>query len=156
MQYDYFFDDRLYAYGITSARSDFSTDLDLRWTVGPGFGYQIYDTEEFALATEIGLSYVNEEFGTGFEDDFAVLRLRYHLDWQVLENLEFDQDTNVNPRLDDFVDDVIASFDNRLNLKITGKLTLQLKYLLEFDGTPVPGTKQTDHTLTLGLGWTIG
>ena len=63
---------------------------------------------------------------------------------------------SARPRLDDFVDDVIATFDNRLNLKITGKLTLQLKYLLEFEGTPVPGTKQTDHTLTLGLGWTIG
>jgi len=51
---------------------------------------------------------------------------------------------------------VIAKFDNRLKLNITGKWIAQIQYVLDFDGSTPNGVEEADHRVVLSVGWSLG
>jgi putative salt-induced outer membrane protein YdiY len=156
LKYDHFISKKLYAFGNGSGKVDHVADLDLRYILGAGAGYQWIESEKLKWGTEAGLSYVDEDFEDDTADeDFAAVRLASNLAYQISSSSSFEQVAEVLPSLDDS-EDVIAKIDNRLKLNITGKWIAQIQYVLDFDGSVPPGNDETDHRVVLSVGWSFG
>lgn len=156
IKYDYFLSKKLYLLGNGSAKVDHVADLDLRFILGAGAGYQWKESEKLKWGTEAGLSYVDEDFEDDTADeDFAALRLASNLVWQLSKSAAFEQVAEVLPSLEDS-EDLIAKLDNRLKLNITGKWIAQIQYVLDYDDSTPPGVEEADHRVVLGLGWNFG
>lgn len=155
-KYDYFSSPQLYYFANGSGKVDDVALLDLRYILGGGLGYQWKETEALKWGTEVGLSYVDENFVDDAADaDFAALRLASNLGWKLSASSSFEQVAEVLPSLDDS-EDVIAKIDNRLKFNITGKWIAQIQYVLDFDGSVPAGNDETDHRVVVGVGWSFG
>lgn len=163
VKYDYFASKRLYWYGNTSGKVDDIAELKLRAILGAGAGYQWKETDKLKWGTEIGLSYVDEDYrGSAFDAEFLAARLGSNLAYQISKSASFEQIAEVLPSLEDS-EDMIAKIDNRLKLNITGSWIAQIQYVLDFDGSvptgsdPGPdGKEETDHRVVVGIGWNLG
>jgi putative salt-induced outer membrane protein YdiY len=153
LKYDRTINERLYGYGDVSVQTDKLAGLKLRSTIGAGLGYQIYDEENFDLAGEAGLAYVDENYeGTASDTDFLAARLAYNLRWQIQEDLEFRQFAEAFPSLDD-ADDFFGRLDSRLVYLLSKSMTASLGHLWLFDNTPLAGRDRSDHIISLNVGW---
>jgi len=156
LKYDYFLSKKLYAFGNGSGKVDHVADLDLRYVAGAGVGYQWKESEKLKWGTELGLSYVDEDFEDDTADvDFTAVRAASNLAWQISKTTAFEQVAELLPSLDDS-EDVIARVDNRLKLNIVGRWIAQIQYVLDFDGSPAPGNEEADHRVVLAVGWGFG
>ncbi|MCP1674965.1 putative salt-induced outer membrane protein YdiY [Natronocella acetinitrilica] len=61
-RYDHFLSDRVYANSSVSLNRNRFKDLRLRTAAGAGFGYQFFDSPRRSLSSELGVSYVNQDF----------------------------------------------------------------------------------------------
>ena len=156
LKYDYFLtdDEKAYVYGNTGADYDRLADLDLRYIVGAGGGYQFYETDDFKLAGEAGLPYVNEEFGASPSSDFIALRLAANAFKQLGESTSLSSSAEAYPSLDD-TSDVYGKWDTKLNTSLTESMFASLQYVLDFDNTPSTGKERSDHRIVLSLGWSF-
>lgn len=156
IKYDYFWSKKVYLLGNSSGKVDHVAELDLRYVLGAGVGCQWWEVEKVKWGTEIGLSYVDEDYEDDTGDaDYVAARLASNLIYQVSKSASFEQVAELLPSLEDS-DDVIAKLDNRLKLNIVGKWIAQLQYVLDFDGSTPNGVEETDHRVVLGLGWGFG
>ena len=156
VKYDYFCSKKVYLLGNGSGKVDHVATLDLRYVLGAGVGCQWWETEKVKWGTEVGLSYVDEDFEDDAGDaDFVAARLASNLTYQLSKTSAFEQVAELLPSLEDS-EDVIAKFDNRLKLNITGKWIAQIQYVLDFDGSTPNGVEETDHRVVLSLGWSLG
>lgn len=155
-KYDYFQSEKLFYYGTGSGKVDHVATLNLRTVLGAGLGYQWKETEKVKWATDLGLSWVDEDFEDNSADaSFLAARLGSNLAYQISKTSVFEQVTEVLPSLEDS-NDLIAKLDNRLKLNITGKWIAQIQYVLDFDGSVPDGKKETDHRVVLSVGWSFG
>ncbi len=150
-QYDYFFDEKTYVLGQLSYDTDTIARLRRRITLGTGVGHQFREDETLKLNAEAGLSYVDEEFRTS-DSDFTAARVAYNLTWFIAEGWEASHSLSVFPAVDD-LDDYYLTSDARLKANLTERMFAQLQYLMDHDETPAAGAEETDHKVTLSLGW---
>ncbi len=155
-KYDYFTSEKVYYYGNTSAKVDPIADLNVRFILGAGVGYQVRETEKFKWGVETGLSYVHENY-VGDDDDaeFLAVRLGSNLFWQLAERTAFEQVAQAYPSLEG-AEEFVAKIDNRVKTNLTEKWIAQLQYVLEFDDDTPGGVEETDHRVVFGLGWSFG
>jgi len=155
-KYDYFATQKLYTYGQGQTKIDHVADLDLRYILGAGAGYQWVESEKAKWGTELGVSYVDEDFEEDTSDEnFVSARVASNLIYQISKSASFEQVAEAFPSLEDS-DDVVAKLDNRLKLNITGKWIAQIQYVLDFDSTTPNFIEETDHRVVLSLGWSFG
>jgi putative salt-induced outer membrane protein YdiY len=166
LKYDYFFAEKTYAFANASAKVDNVAYLDLRYILGAGVGRQWKETEKVKWGTEVGLSYVDEDFeedndpNTGLpipsaDTDFVAARLASVLAYQISTSSTFEQTAELFPSLEDS-EDFIARVDNRLKMVITGKWIAQIQYVLDYDDSVPAGNDEADHRVVLSVGWSFG
>jgi len=155
-KYDYFSSPKLYWYGQGQGKVDHIAALDLRYILGAGGGYQWVESEKTKWGTELGLSYVDEDFEDDTADaDFVAARVASNLAYQISKTASFEQVAEAFPSLEDS-DDVVAKIDNRLKLNITGKWIAQIQYVLDWDSSTPNFVEEADHRVVLSLGWSFG
>ena len=156
LKYDYFASKKLYLFANGTGKVDHVADLDLRYIVGLGAGYQVKETEKVKWGTEIGASYVDEDLGDDTADaNFVALRLGSNLAWQISKTSAFEQVAEILPSIEDS-EDVIAKVDNRLKTNLGGKWIAQLQYVLEWDDSVPAGNTESDHRVVASIGWSFG
>lgn len=159
-QFDYFFDDQLYAYVMGRFDADSEANLNGRSNVGAGLGYQFYEEEDRSLAGEIGLNYIKEDFvGQADDADFVTARAAYNYFYRVNENVDFNQLGEIYPSLEDS-DDFTARLTSALQVALSASMFLKLQHILDFDNTPATfsdGTdfERVDHRIVLTVGWSF-
>lgn len=154
-KFDYFLTEKLYAYGQASGENDRFADLKLRTTIGGGLGYQLLDEATFALQGEAGVSYVNEDrYPPAPDDEYTAARLAYSLRWDITPDVQFLQDTEAYPSLENG-DDIYARVDSRLRTTLVDKMFAQLQHVFDYDNTPAPGNQRDDHRFILSVGWSF-
>jgi putative salt-induced outer membrane protein YdiY len=153
-KYDWFLDAKSYLFANVGAAYDTKADLDLRFIAGVGYGRQWLDQDTLSFATDIGISWVSEDYATPgvATEEYAALQLSWDFKWQIAESLRFLQNTAVFPSLEDS-DDVYAKADSRLRWTMGDSMFSQLQWVWDYDNTPAPGKERSDHMVVLGIGW---
>ena len=153
-KYDYFATEKMYYLGNVGAESDTLAGLDLRYYAGGGVGYQFRETEKMKLSGEAGLVYFAEEFSDNSDDSYISARGAYTYFNQLTATAVLEQTAEVFPSIQD-TEDIYTKLDTRLKLTLTKSMYAQLQHVWDWDNTPAPGAKSSDHRVILGVGWSF-
>jgi putative salt-induced outer membrane protein YdiY len=151
-KYDYFLSEKAYAFVQSSADTDRQASVDLRWTAGVGGGRQFRDDKTWKISAEAGVTYFNEEFKTGVQDDYISARGAYNVEWKANETWVLGQTTEVFPSLEDS-EDIYVKADTRAKVSLTESMFGQIQWILDYDNTPAAGKDRVDHRVLLSVGW---
>ena len=150
-KYDHFFTKQLYGYLSLKAEHDEVADLEVRLTPG-GAGYQWFQGPKFNFATEAGVSWVYENFKHSPTNEFAALRLAYHVDWKPLDPLYLYHRVEYLPAFDDFWGNYLLYMDAGVRLTVWKGLFAEFRYEFRYNSTPAPGRNTTDQRFVLRSG----
>jgi putative salt-induced outer membrane protein YdiY len=151
-KYDKFFSEKLYGYGVLRYDHDRLAFLDYRLAPGVGVGYQWVETADFNFSTEAGVSYIYEYYSNIGDDDKVALRLAYHVDGKLNEDVAVFHNLEWLPAFDD-VGDFILNADAGIRAKLVDALFGEFKVQWQHDSTPAPGAERNDLRFLLGVGW---
>jgi hypothetical protein len=154
IKYDKFFNPKLYGYVLSTAEQDHLADLTYRIAPGLGVGYQWIESPQVNFNTEAGVSYVFENHDPGDTNNYISLRLAYHFDKKLRDNVTFFNNVQYLPAFKDFADyNLYADAGVRTNL--TKALFAEFKVQYQRDSTPAPDKKPDDLKFILGAGFTF-
>lgn len=153
-KYDRFYDARLYAYAVGRIESDRIANLDYRISPGIGVGYQWHESPVWNFNTEAGVSYVYEKFDVAGDDtnEFVALRLAYHYDRKLTDDLLLFHNLEWLPAFED-PGDYILTTDLGLRVALTEAFFTEFKTEWKRDTEPAPGSLKNDLRYLLGFGW---
>ena len=153
-KYDYFFDEKWYAYANARVERDRIAALDLRFTPGVGIGYQWVETPDFNFNTEAGLTWVYEDYETGDSEDHFAARFAYHVDKKINDKVKVFHNLEFLPSIED-LDDFNVNSDVGLRATLTENMFGEAKVEWKYDSSPAPGAEKNDLRWILGVGWTF-
>jgi putative salt-induced outer membrane protein YdiY len=154
-KYDYFLTEKLFAYAQTLLEQDRLQDLDLRSTVGGGFGYQFFDTSRIGLYAEAGASYVKEDYEEAENRSYASGRWSVGFNWQILpDRLTFFHLHEGYVSLEDAEDFYIRS-EQGIQLPLIDHFFCNIQVDYDYKHRPAPGKEKGDLRYMLGLGYSF-
>ncbi len=151
-QYDYFFNEKWYAYANTRIERDRVADLELRLTPGGGIGYQWLETPRTSFNTEVGLAWIYEDYENADSTDTFALRLAYELKHQLNDRVALFHGVEYFPSVEDIGDYLILA-DAGIRADLTDNMFGEFKLEVKHDSTPAPDASRTDLKYILGVGW---
>lgn len=154
VKYDKFFTDQFYGYGVFRYDHDRLAFLNYRLAPGVGVGYQWVESADFNFSTEAGVSYVYEDYSNDGTEDRAALRLAYHVDKKMNEQVSLFHNLEWLPGFEDPSDYNLIT-DAGLRAKITKTMFSEFKVQYLRDNTPAPGAQKNDVRFMLGVGWSF-
>jgi putative salt-induced outer membrane protein YdiY len=145
-----------YLTGLSDFLHSSQQDLDLRTTLGGGYGRFLKRTTNTNLAWLGGVVYIHEAFNTiGRPSDQhmeAVLGLQYSL---VRFNFgEFDSQLLTFPGLTD-APRLRVTTNNSLSIKLRNNFYLNFTFWDNFDSMPPETAKRNELGMSSGIGWTF-
>jgi len=151
--YDNHFSKNLYYGASASVKRDRMTDLNLRWTAGPYFGWNIVNNTRTKLSIENGLEYTSEEYLSRSNESFISDAWRMEFSYFIIPGkLEL---YHRNKGLVSLADAGGLSFDTWSGLKapIAGGLNTSAELKTSYNGDAPEGTVPWDTTYRLKLGY---
>ncbi len=153
LKYDRFSTEKLYWNANTTFFQDKFKDLDLRTSAGLGVGYEFWVEPRRNLSVESGINYVNENFLSKNDSDYAAFR------W----NLKFDHLLYRGPAKFFHKHEGLVNLSDSENLKINAQtgvsvpigkqLEVSTQLNVDFDNVPTLGKEQTDLQYLIGIGY---
>ena len=160
-QEDHFWSQKFYTYVNGKYETDRIKDLDYRWRVGLGAGYQWLENDDFGFGKvsfnqEVGMSYVGEKFEHVDDDNYGAFRYAHHLAWEIaaVKNLSFAHNLEWLPQVDEWADNYIIDADAGIVYKFSANWQLVAKVEWDYKSKVGPGAKHSDLRYILGLGYT--
>lgn len=153
-KYDYFFNDKLYAFASGRVERDRIAFLDLRLSPAAGLGYQWVEKADFNFFTEAGLGWVYEDFSNAGSDEYFAARLAYHLDKKFNDKVTLFHNLEYVPSLED-ADEFNINADAGIRATLTEKMFAEFKFEWKHDSEPAPGAHKNDLRYILGVGWSF-
>lgn len=151
--YDWFLDPRTFRYVRASFENDRFKDIDLRSTLGGGYGLQLTDDDRSSLSIRGGLDYVSINHIAAPSENYPALgwglRASHRLDTHRI-TLFHEQDGYL--RITEGSNVTLRSRTG-VRLPIAGGMNASLQLNLDWDQEPAAGRKSTDTALLLGLGY---
>jgi putative salt-induced outer membrane protein YdiY len=152
-KYDYFVNEKLYAFGGLRYEHDRIAGLDVRLVPSAGLGYLWLDTPDLKFDTEAGLAYVWEKFDDGDSEGALSARLAYHYKNNIygdkvaaFHNLEF------YPSVEELGDFLLIT-DVGLRAALTERMFAEYKFEWRYDATPAEDAEKNDLRHVVGVGW---
>jgi putative salt-induced outer membrane protein YdiY len=151
----------LYGNSFLAALTDFlhssQQDLNLRTTLGGGYGRYWKRTTNNNLSWLGGLVYVHESFSTtnaqpSDQSTEAVLGLQYHM--VRFKFGEFDSQVRVFPGLSD-AGRIRLTTNNTASIKLENNFRLQFTFWDNFDSRPPVLAKKNEFGISSGIGWSF-
>jgi putative salt-induced outer membrane protein YdiY len=152
-QHDIFLSQKNYVFVNARARSDVLADLNLRTTLGTGYGRQIIENEEAKLSAEVGLSYVRENYEIAPDRSYPALSLALNYEHKFFDNaLVFFNSTHLTGGYHESASTLVT---NKLGIRvpIANGLNLTTQFNVAYDSSPSVGIKPTDSSLIFGVGY---
>lgn len=154
-KYDYFFNPKFYGYATARVERDRIADLNLRFTPGAGVGYQWVEKPDFKFSTEGGVSWFYEDFTNATDtDEHFALRLAYHVEKTLKENIKLFHNLEYYPSIEDSADYFVTT-DAGIRATLTKTMFTEFKVQLNYDSTPAEGAKHTDVRYIASVGFTF-
>ena len=159
-QEDHFWSAAFYSYVNGKYEVDHIMDLDYRFRLGAGLGYQWLDGLEFGLGKisfnqELGVAYVSEKYDDySSPDDYAAVRYAHHLIWDTkIENLQITHNLEFLPNLNYILDDYIVDADAGFTYMFLPSWQLIGKVEWDYKRKTADGVKHSDLRYMLGIGY---
>jgi putative salt-induced outer membrane protein YdiY len=153
MKYDHFFTKKWYAYANAAAEKDEFKDLDLRYTLGVGAGYQFMESERTNLSLEGGVSYVNENFIVADDNSFTAGRWGLRFDHFLLpKSLQYFLSHTGLQSLEDS-EDLLLFTQTGFRVPFYKNLNFTAQMNWEYDKSPSPGKKESDYMYIFSIGY---
>ena len=143
-----------YLYLNVDMLSDDFKDINFRTSVGPGFGYQIWDEENRSLWLEAGVSYTNEERDVGVDSDWVAARLGINFLYKLFDRILFVDNFVIYPNLDDTGEYTLRN-EASLLTDIGSNWAFKLTNIWEQNSNPGPTLEKDDFTWILGVQYTF-
>ncbi|MCR2746014.1 DUF481 domain-containing protein [Limnobacter parvus] len=152
-QYDAFLSEKDYLFVNAKAEQDKLADLNLRTSLGGGYGYQFLETDIVKLSTEYGLAYINEDYEIAPDESFP--SLSFGLDYERKfwkKKLVFFNNYDLSVSLEDTAD---ALFGTKVGVRvpIVENVNVATQVNLDYDNMPPPGVEKTDTSLIFSVGY---
>ena len=152
-KYDHFLTKKLFFYANTVFEKDKMADLSLRSSLGVGIGYQVWESHKTNLSLEAGLSYVNEDYEVGDDNNYAAFRWAVNYDRYIWNDfLQFFHFHEGMIGLED-TSDITLRTRTGFRMPIKNGFTAVAQYNWDWDNTPAPGNDSVDEALIFGLGY---
>lgn len=164
-KYDIVLDDVSYVWLNGNIQNDTPLDndlpeLDLRWTIGAGYGYKVIENDEWMWGLEAGLALFSEDFASSPTDPLAPSPSDQYLSarvasvskWVYSEKTNFSNYLELYPSLEES-DDVYGRSDTRATTQLTDNILGQFRWIWDWDNTPGSGRERSDHLFLITVGW---
>jgi len=153
MKYDHFFNDKWYAYANTSAERDKFKDLDVRYSLGLGAGYQFIESDRTNFSLEGGVSYVDEDYILAGSNSYTAGRWGLNFDHFLLpDSLQYFIFHTGLQSLEDS-DDLVLSTQTGFRIPFYKNLNLSAQMNWDYDKSPSPGKKESDYAYIFSIGY---
>jgi putative salt-induced outer membrane protein YdiY len=152
VKYDLFVSDKLYEYADLGYYHDRIARLNYRLTPGIGAGYQWIERKDLNVSTEAGVSYRYEDYETAPVDQKVTLRLAYHVDKSLSDQVSLFHDVEFLPAFENPGDYVLTS-DAGIRANLTKSFFTEFKVVYQRNDRPAPRTFKDDLAFLLGVGW---
>jgi putative salt-induced outer membrane protein YdiY len=152
-QYNYFLTEALYSYLKVMGERDTFKDINLRTTMGPGLGYQIFAGELMNLSIEAGPSYVRTDYDQAHDEDSVSGRWGVKFDRFFFEKLVQYYFTNEGYISASDYQDVFMFTRTGLRFPIRGGLFFTAGFEWDWDNTPAEDTDKSDYRYVLSIGF---
>ena len=152
-QYDAFLSEKDYLFVNAKVKQDKLADLNLRSTLGAGYGYQFFETEIAKMSTEYGLAYIREDYQLAPDEAFPSLSLGLDYErkfWK--KKLVFFNNYDLSLSLENMSD---ALFKTKVGLRlpIVDNVNVATQVNVDYDNMPPPGVRKTDTSLVFSVGY---
>lgn len=160
LKYDYFLTKRWYALANARVLGDTLASLDLRFTSGAGVGYTWIEDSTTTFLTEVGLSYLNENYRpdqSGNVDpsvDYVAVRAAYKLTHQLSKTSRVVHGVEAFPSTENS-DDIYLQSKTELVTSLTESMLASIAHVFDYDNTPATGRDRGDHRVLLSIGWSF-
>jgi putative salt-induced outer membrane protein YdiY len=155
LKYDRFLTKSLYYLLSTRVLGDTLADIELRYTVGAGLGYQILDDATTKLSAEAGLSWFYENYRSGAPTvDYLAARIAYKVRHEFSDKTRLIHGVEAYPSLER-AEDVYFQATTELQTNLTDSMIGSLSWVWDYDNTPSPGHDRSDNRVLLSIGWTF-
>ncbi len=147
----YYFRDKWYALGSIGYFKDELKEIDSRYTLGAGLGYQFFDHSLASLSTDLSVTYVKEDLAGESESNPA---LRWGVDyfrWIQAEKIEYFYGHEVLKILDSERGEVYK-VNTGLRLHLSERWHANARVDLVHETEPPPGNHRSDITYSFGFG----
>lgn len=162
-KHDHFWWEKVYHYENLKWERDEIQDLNARYRVGLGGGYQWLDNSVFESTgkwnfnQEVGINWVKEEYAHGGDADkngFAALRYGHHLGYipKWAESIEIFHNLEVLPDVGDW-EKFLANADLGFSTKLIYDFDLLAKIEWDYNSQPANDRKKSDYRYIIGLGY---
>lgn len=152
-QYDAFLSEKDYLFVSAKGEQDKLADLNLRSTLGAGYGYQFIETDRVKLSMEYGLAYINEDYVVAPDESYPSLSLGLDYErkfWN--KRLVFFNNNDLSVSLENTAD---ALFKTKVGLRvpIVENVNVATQLNVDYDNMPPPGVKNADTSLIFSVGY---
>jgi putative salt-induced outer membrane protein YdiY len=145
---------RVYVYNYFDGTSDRVRQIDLRYQDGPGVGYRLLTRTNLTLALEAGANYQAEYHADHTTKDGFTMRLAESLNWRLGPRFVLEQKLDYYPELQTF-DQFRLRAEATIKYLLTGRLSLNLTALDQYDRTPAQGVQRNDLQMRSSIGLTF-
>lgn len=160
-QEDHFWSTAFYSYLNGRYERDGINNLQYRYRIGTGLGYQWLENRVFESSgkwnfnQEIGMAYVKEKYEHEKDDDYPSFRYAHHLKWMPnrVESLEFFHNFEYLPDVSDWEEMYLIYTDVGFTMKLVADWQLLGKIEWDYNSNPGGDTKRSDLRYILGLGY---
>lgn len=150
-KFDYFIADNRFIGANAGFERDQYSDLDSKYTLGLGVGYQFFDDEYSALEVEAGLKFLQEQFKSA--SNGSQLAWSWAADFRWLldsSRLEIYHQHEITMSTSDTSDADIETTTG-LRFPVIDKLSAVVQYEFDYDNKPVDEALDLERTLSFGL-----
>ncbi len=153
INYDYnrFWNEHYYILGNGLWQYDESESPYSRISTGTGVGYQFWDTPDSSLKSDVGLSYLWENYKTEENNRTWAMRWGLNGSYSFTGNLSGHIDSVVYYRFGHKRS--LWDMSATLRYQLTDNLWFNTLYELDYDSVPAEGSKKSNSSLKFGLGY---
>ena len=164
LKHDHFWLEKVYSYEDLKWERDVIQDLNARYRLGVGLGYQWLDNDMFestgkwSFNQEFGVNWIKEEYSESTDDDnkngFCALRYGHHLEWTPVwaEGISLFHNAEILPQVDDW-EKFLSKCDVGVMTKLIYDFDLLAKIEWEYNSKPAGDRKYEDIRYILGVGY---
>lgn len=147
---NYYFDDRLYGFGLARYEQDDFASYRKDTFVGVGPGYRILNEQNMTWRVQAGIGARYYEVNNATRDDDTVFAgiVSSRFFYQINEQVFLTNDTDI---LKSDGGGTLNTNDLALNVKMTDMLSTRISYKTDYNSAPVDGRKKTDNTFGVSL-----